>query len=428
MHLLPRFLLLAMAPSLCAADYYVSPAADDAGPGTLEKPWRTISHAMASLKPGDTAHVLEGTYSDKVTITKGGTEGLPVTLKAEGEVVISGKGIEGDNIIHIKNASHVRIIGFEIRDNLKVKDGSGIRVEGACTDIELKNCRIHEIRGKDAMGITIYGSNAASPISDLLIEGCEIFNCDPARSEALTLNGNVTGFRILNNIVRDVNNIGICMIGGEGWINGDPTKVTRNGLCKGNKVSGVKASYGDGYAAGIYVDGGSNIVVEDNEVTRCNLGIEVGAENKGTVTRNITVRNNRIWFNEKAGIVFGGYEENTGRVQDCTFENNLCYRNDTHEDRNGELWIQWASRNTVKGNVFWAGEEAMLLQSVAGARENLIDGNTWFTEAGADEANFTWQDEEITGFSGYRKASGQDLHSTFQKPDILLPVAKAVAE
>ena len=426
--LLTRLLFLAVVPCLGAADYYVSPAADDAGPGTVQQPWKTLAHAMATLKPGDTAHVLEGTYEEKLMITRGGAEGSPITLKAEGAVILSGKGVEGDNIIHIKNASHVSIIGLEIRDNLKVKDGSGIRVEGACQHIELKDCRIHEIRGKDAMGITIYGSNPNSPISNLLIEGCEVFDCDPARSEALTLNGNVTDFRLLNNVVRDVNNIGICMIGGEGWINGDPTKVTRNGLCKGNRVSGVKANYGDGYAAGIYVDGGSNIILEDNEVTNCNLGIEVGAENKGTVTRNITVRNNRLWLNEKAGIVFGGYDKNTGRVEGCTFEGNLCYHNDTHEDRNGELWIQWASGNTVKGNIFWAGEEAMLLQSIAGARDNSLDENIWFTEAGASEANFTWNDEEITGFADYRKASGQDLHSRFTKPDIMLPAPKAVPE
>ena len=423
-----RLALLGLASFACAADYYISPAADDAGPGTLEKPWKTLSHAATILRPGDTAHVLKGTYSDKVMITRGGGEGKPITFKAEGAVVISGKGVEGDNIFHIRNASHIRIIGFEIRDNLRVKDGSGIRVEGACSDIELRNCRIHEIRGKDAMGITIYGRNPDVPISDLLIEGCEIYNCDPARSEALTINGNVTGFRILNNTVRDVNNIGICMIGGEGWVSGDPSKVARHGVCRGNKVSNVKANYGDGYAAGIYVDGGSDIVIEDNDVSRCNLGIEVGAENKGTVTGRITVRNNRIWFNEKAGIVFGGYDAKTGRVQECLFEKNVCYRNDIHEDRNGELWIQWASNNIVKGNVFWAGDEAILLQSIAGARDNVLDENTWFSQAGAEEANFTWRDEEITGYSAYRRASGQDMHSRFQKPDIMLPVPRAVGE
>jgi hypothetical protein len=409
--------VVVLAPASEAATYHVSTKGSDTAAGSKAEPWRTIQHAADSLHPGDTALIAAGTYNEKVTITKSGTaEGGSITLQAEGAAIVSGKGIKGQNIIHIKDASHVRLVGFEIRDNLKVNDGSGIRVEGACSHIEIKSCRIHEIRGKDAMGITVYGTHPTSAISQLSIAGCEIYDCDPAESEALTLNGNIDGFQILNNVVRDVNNIGICMIGGEDWINTDRTKVTRNGLCKGNKVSRIRASYGDGYAAGIYVDGGSDIIVEENDVTECNLGIEVGAENKGTIARRIVVRNNRVWKNQKTGIVFGGYEEKAGRVEDCLIEGNFCYHNDTHDDRNGELWIQWASHNVVKANVFWAGEEALLLQCIAEAKGNTLNDNVWYTEAGADEANFTWLGHELTGFEAYKRFSKQDGSSRFQKP------------
>ncbi len=420
--ILGLLVFVSAAHPLRGATYHVATGGSDAGAGSQSAPWKTLKHALEVLQPGDTLKVAAGTYREKLTITRGGdaTAG-PITLQADGAVIISGKGVPGRDIIHIKDASHVRLVGLELRDNLSVNDGSGIRVEGACAGIEIKDCRIHEIRGKDAMGITVYGTHPESPISSLLIEGCEIYDCDPAESEALTLNGNVDGFRILNNVVHDLNNIGICMIGGEAWINKDRTKVTRNGVCRGNKVFRIRASYGDGYAAGIYVDGGSDIVVEDNEVSGCNLGIEVGAENKGTVARRITVRNNRIWNNQKAGIVFGGYEEKAGRVEECTFEGNVCYKNDTHKDRNGELWIQWASRNTVKGNVFYAGEEALLLQSGTGARDNTLDQNNWYAEAGSEEGNFTWLGREITGFEAYRRFSKQDRESHFARPEVKFP-------
>lgn len=415
-------LMSAWLSPLAAATYHVAPAGSDAAAGSREQPWKTLGHAISHAGAGDTILVGAGTYVEKISFPKGGNEkDGPLTLQADGAVIISGKGVKGQDIIHLKDVSHVRVIGFEIRDNLNVNDGSGIRIEGACAKIEIIGCRIHEIRGKDAMGITVYGTNSVGPISGLLIEGCEIFNCDPAESEALTLNGNVDGFRILNNVVRDVNNIGICMIGGEDWINSDRTRVARNGLCKGNKVARIRASYGDGYAAGIYVDGGSDIIVEDNEVTECNLGIEVGAENKGTVARRIIVRNNRIWANQKTGIVFGGFEEKVGRVEECVFVGNLCYRNDTHKDRNGELWIQYASNNVVRGNIFWAGPEAMLLQSGAGARGNTLDENIWYTEAGSGEANFSWFGQEITGFEAYRRLSKQDGASKFSRPAVKLP-------
>ena len=63
-----------------------------------------------------------------------------------------------------------------------------------------------------------------APISDLVIDGNEIYDCEPATSEALTLNGNVDGFAVTNNVVRDVNNIGIDFIGGETDIQPDPTQ------------------------------------------------------------------------------------------------------------------------------------------------------------------------------------------------------------
>lgn len=418
--------LALMSVRIMAADFYVSPAGDNTAPGLKDTPWKTITFAAAHLQPGDTAHVLEGTYAEKVLVTSAGSaERGFVTLKSEGQVVLSGKGVEGENLIHIRDRSFVRIEGFELRDNLKVHDGSGIRVEGACDHIELRNNRIHEIRGKDAMGITIYGTNAEKALSNLIIEGNEIFDCDAAQSEALTLNGNVAGFQILKNHVHDVNNIGICMIGGERWISKDRTKVTRNGVCKGNRVARARSSYGDGYAAGIYVDGGSDIVVEDNEVTGSNLGIEIGAENKGTVTRGVIVRNNRIFLNQKAGLVFGGYDRKVGRVEGCTFENNFCYHNDTHKDKNGELWIQLANNNKITGNIFWSSAEGPLLQSDKAADGNQLDNNIYYSEAGRDDAYFNWRDNEADGFDAYLRISKQDAHSKFERPNLTVPVAEA---
>jgi len=422
MKLLPGLcvFLFGMAP-IVAADFYVSPTGSDSASGDKAQPWKTIQKAASNLSPGDTAHVLAGTYHEKVAVTSQGKEGSPVTLRAEGKVIISGKGVDGDNILHLKDISHVRISGFEIRDLIKANDGSGIRVEGACTHIELRDNIIHELRGKDAMGITIYGTNATQPISHISIVGNEIYDCDAAQSEALTLNGNVTDFKIIGNVVHDVNNIGICMIGGEDWINKDRTKVTRNGVCERNKVMRARSSYGEGYAAGIYVDGGANIIVQDNEVTGCNLGIEVGAENKGTVARGVVVKNNIIWHNEKAGLVFGGYEKAVGRVTECSFLNNICYQNDRHADKNGELWIQWATGNMVKGNIFWAGGEAMLVQTAAGADANTLDGNTYYTDAGPDEATFVWKGEDLAGLRIYQKITRQDGTSEFKKPAFSAP-------
>jgi parallel beta-helix repeat protein len=418
--------LVTSHPSL-GAELHVSLQGHDSGAGTAAATWRTIQHACDQAKAGDTIVVAPGIYEEKVIIDRSGSASHPIVLKGEPGAVISGKGVSGPNMILIEDQSYVQVIGFEIRDNLEVKDGSGIRVEGKGSHIELRNNRIHNIRGRDAMGITIYGTNAKEALEHIIIDGNEVYECDPARSEALTLNGNVSNFKVTNNIVRDMNNIGIDFIGGEAWTSGDASKVARNGLCKGNRVFRCRSTYGGGYAAGIYVDGGRDIVIEDNIITQCDLGIEIGAENKGTVTGGIVVRNNKIFLNDKAGLVFGGYEGKAGRVKHCTFVNNLCYRNNQHrEDHNGELWIQWASENEVRGNTFAVNDSDSPLAQLdsVDAANNQITNNHYFTEAGTDDAFFVFKGEDVNGFAAWQSATGLDAGSVFAPVEVALPAVE----
>lgn len=426
MRTLTAFAAALISCSAMARDYYVARNGDDDGPGTRSAPWHNIQDAMDKLKPGDTLHIGPGLYREKLYVNVSGEPGKPITIKGGPGVIISGRGIEGENMIYIENRSHLRITGLELRDNLGCKDGSGIRVYGSGTDIELRDNTIHEMRGTDAMGITIYGVDAKKPVSKLVIHGNHIFNCEPAPSEALTLNGNVQGFIVSNNVVHDCNNIGIDFIGGEDWISKHPEAVTRDGICSGNRVARCRSNYEDGYAAGIYVDSGKNITIEDNHVTQCDLGIEVGAENKGFTASGIIVRNNTIYHNDKAGIVFGGYEDKVGRVTKSTFTGNLCYENGRHRsEHNGELWIQWATGNKVTGNTFVSlpGQPLVNVEP-GGQKDNTVDANRYYTSAGAAEAAFLWGGHDITGFTTWRSETGWDAESSFGKVDVTLP-AKA---
>ena len=325
---LPSAVLLTIACGLvraaAGAEYFVSEEGDDGELGTKDSPWATIQHAIDSIDPGDTVTVLPGIYREKPEFNRSGKKGSPLTLKAAGDVTINGKRTIGDHLLSIYNQDYIHVIGFELTDNRDVDDGSGIRVEGECAGIEIRDNKVHNVRGQHAMGITVYGTSSAKPITGLVIDGNEIYDCDPAESEALVLNGNIDGFEVTNNVVRDVNNIGIDFIGGEKSICKDTSLVARNGVCRGNRVERARSSYGGGFAAGIYVDGGKDILIEKNVVTQCDMGIEIGAENKHASTTGIVVRDNLIYLNDKAGIVFGGYSKKAGTVSGCRFENNIC--------------------------------------------------------------------------------------------------------
>jgi cysteine-rich repeat protein len=399
----------------------------------LDGPCPTIQAALNQANPGDVISVNTGLYSEKLSIPTGGTAGNPITLQASPghHPILDGTGVPGANMIRIDGSatpkSHIVVRGLEIRNNIGVSDGSGIRIVGAGTGIELRDNEIHNITGDHAMGITVYATEA-TPVADLIIDGNIIHDCEPAQSEALTLNGNVDGFEITNNVVRDVNSIGIDCIGGETDIQPNPTLVCRNGIIRGNTVIRANADYDGGFGGGIYVDGGRDIVIENNFVTESDLGIEVGAENAGLVTQNVKVRNNVIYKNEKAGIVFGGYASSVGRANDNEFRGNTLYLNNTVGESGqgrffsgngiGEIWIQFGESNVVENNLVFAGPENVFIASYdsGSSVDNTFDYNLFHSAAGVAAGHLILNGVEYFGFAAWQAGTGQDASSAVGDP------------
>lgn len=387
-----------------------------------------IQDALDVAQAGDTVVVHEkaGPYFERLVFPRSGNAGSGfITLQAASgeQPILDGTGVPGEqSMILIDTKSYLKVVGFEIQNNLGVTDGSGVRILGSGAHLEIRDNRIHDMRGQNAMGITVYATEPTA-ISDLVIDGNEIYDCEPATSEALTLNGNVDGFVVSDNHVHDVDNIGIDCIGGESDIQPDDTKVCRNGTIRGNRVERARSSYGGGFAAGIYVDGGRDVVIENNVVTECDVGMEIGAENAAITTTGIVVRNNVIHGNDKAGLGFGGYASFTGRVADCLFTGNTLYRNDTLGAGFGELWIQYAEDNVVRSNVFYATGQNTLLVSEYGNVNTQLDFNVWWADAGAAAARFSWNATQYVGFAAYRSGTGQDAGSTFSNPLLVAPAS-----
>ncbi len=400
---------------------YVATTGSDLNPGTLAAPWRTIQKAASTATPGTTVLVQPGTYNEKVTVNVSGSAGGGfITFLASSNVIVSGAGVTGSNLFYLKDRQYVRLQGFELRDNLAVANGSGVRIEGSGDHLEIRQCRIHEIRGTDAMGVTVYGTSA-TPITNLVIDGNEIYDCEPAQSETLVLNGNVSGFLVTSNYVHDVNNIGLDFIGGEAMCPDPAQDAARNGVCRWNRVARSRANYGGGYGAGIYVDGGRDIVLENNTVTESDLGLEVGAEHAGIVATNIIVRNNLLYRNDKPGLIFGGFAANVGRVRFCQFLNNTLWNNDTLRTGDGELVIQYAETNVLRNNLVWANSQNRALTAGAGSVGNTLNYNLWFSDGTTNLTLFVFGGTLYSGFASYRAATQQDANSLFAAPLLTNP-------
>ena len=231
----------------------------------------------------------------------------------------------------------------------------------------------------------------------------------------MVLNGNVEFFTVSNNIVHDNDNIGIDFIGYEGENPNVAVDRARDGTVVGNLVYNINSygnpAYGNERSAGgIYVDGGTRIVIERNIVHHSNLGVELASEHAGKNTSYITLRNNFFYNNTQAGIAIGGYDKRRGSTENCAIVNNTLYNNFTQGDWGAELYIQFDTRNNIiKNNIVHANNFRRFIESWSAVMTaNVVDRNLYFAAGGGSNGTWIWKGVTYTTFSAYQSGSGND--------------------
>ncbi|MEC0183171.1 right-handed parallel beta-helix repeat-containing protein [Paenibacillus peoriae] len=430
--------------SAAGAAYYVATSGSDSNAGTSDAPWKTIQYAADVAPAGSTVYVRGGVYNQKLKITRSGSASQgPIVFTNYGTetATIDGTGLSvsgTQGLIELADVDYVTVQGLEIRNFTTASKNAvpvGIYVHGSGGFINLSNNKIHDIKntvtpsgkdrlGRDAHGIAVYGTKAPASIHDLTISGNELYNLVLGSSESLVLNGNVDGFMVTDNLIHNNDNIGIDLIGFEGTAPNTTYDQARNGLVKGNRVynnsSNNNPSYkkDDNSAGGIYVDGGKDSIIEQNYSYNNDIGIEIASEHAGKATSNITVRSNVIYNNRLTGIALGGYDDERGSTVNCKIVNNTLYKNDTFDGGSGQLFVQYDTQNNViKNNIFVASSTGVLIYNEYTKNSgNVVDYNLYFAPGGSSEANWTWKNKEYTGFSAYKKGTGNDAHSLFIDP------------
>jgi hypothetical protein len=416
--------------------HYVSVAGKDANPGTAASPWRTIQHACTEVASGDTVLVETGVYQELVTIRRS----MNLQNAPGAKPIIDGAGLavpaNDAALVLINNVGNVLIQGFEIR-NFKTTNSnlvpSGILIEGSESGVTLRGNLIDHIEndGTDAaningFGIAVYGNSAKGAITNLVIDQNTVTATKTGNSETVTLNGNVNGFRVTNNSVHDVNNIGIDCIGFEGTSPIKGQDQARNGYVGLNTVYNVtsltNSAYGGSQSAdGIYVDGGTAIVLERNTVHNADIGFEVTSEHGGHVASQCIVRNNLIYSCNVTGLSIGGYDSTRGGTLDCTFVNNTFYQNDTTNSGSGEFTIQFhTSGNVFKNNILCASSQGVIVSEDTGSGTPglVCDHNVYFTPNVGNE-QWTWGATTYTTFASFQKGSKGDAHSKYGNPEFV---------
>ena len=431
--------------------FYVSTAGDDSNPGTQNKPWRTVQHAADAARAGSTVNVRGGVYEELVKINVSGSASAGyITLRSyPGETAILDAAhftpADRQGILTIHNQSYIRIEGVEIR-NFRTAEHRlaplGIDVSGAGSHIELLKNNVHHIEqtfpGRDApgsggngFGIAVYGTDATTPITDLIIDGNEVHHLKTGSSESLVVNGNVTNFRITHNVVHDNNNIGIDVIGFERTAHDPAVDQARDGVVSGNLVYNITSkgnpAYGnDESSDGIYVDGGTRILIEQNVIHDVDFGIELASEHKDRATSYITARNNLIYHCHTAGVSIGGYAPERGHTDHSAVINNTLYENDTSASGSGEFQMQWnMADNIFQNNIVVAGPRCLIMLNRSQVDKNkppsMIDHNIYYCASGPQASTWAGASATVTGFDKYVESIGNDRRSRFADPRFVDP-------
>ncbi len=447
---------LLQAPYAGNSYYVATNGVDNPQHGTLGAPFASLQYAAGVAKPGDTVLVRGGTYNKLFTLTaaNSGTAAAPVTFAAyAGETpILDGTKLaipNGQNgLVTLNGASNIIIEGFTVRNytTANVRDVPiGIYITGVSDNDQIINNHVTKItttahataRGcangiasqtSNALGIDAYGDIGTHEnyITNLVVAGNQVDHLLTGCSESVSMTGNVSYFAILSNVVAYNNNIGIDATGWED--DGRRYDYARYGIIRGNLVHDIHSEptnpdYNYYGADGIYVDGGSQIIIEQNEILRVDYGLEIASETSGHYATYVTARNNLIYGNTQVGISIGGASpdpDGNGGTQNTTIVNNTLYDNDTQQTGTGEFQIQWyAKSNVFENNILYANAQCLFDSITPTAVQPLpasLNNNIYYCRQGSSAAQFVWQTKSITGFPAWQARSGQDAHSIFANP------------
>lgn len=382
--------------------YYVAKNGNNSNPGTNAKPFKTIQYGIDKLKAGDTLIIKSGTYSEKLSVSNSGTNNKKITIKNSGTVAISGNNKSGTLMNFKSNAKYIYVTGLQFKD-INGKDSRAINFKPSSNNITIDNCSFNNIRcpkwknpGENDTANAIYfegsGKSSSTAIHHITVQNCKLYNVCAGYSEGISIDCNCNNITIDNVTCSSSSdkktNIAICVCGNDTETNSNksinrPDTVT----IKNCTVSNVYAAYDGGCAYGIYVDGATNVRIENNKVSNSYGGIEAGAEHKNSSHNNketevVNIYGNTV-SNCSIGMYIGSDSENshTGTVRTVTLYGNTI----TNSGKKGEPPIQL---DKVNGVTIGGSGNYKTLKGDQHTQKNTIQKNSsgsWYEKTSASK-------------------------------------------
>ena len=312
---------------------YVSPEGDDSNPGSESASLGSLAFALCNLEPGQTLNVMPGTYNESIILGAFGDSSAPIVIRAhlnstaDQRPVLDGESSRTMGIALVES-TNIIVEGLEFRnytdEGLQIIEGSNFIIKN---NKFLANGRasIDPDADDEGFGINVDG------VTNIIIEGNEAANNGPnqERWENFTLGTGINTYDNRDVIIRD--NYIHGTIGG-----GILVEDSLNVLVESNRIADNQLdANGDYWDGGIWVDGGQDITLRDNQISEHNgPGIVLSDEDVQYPGASIgyVIENNQISDN-----LVGIWMWNWGM---CPVEESIIQLNDNQLAGNaeGETW------------------------------------------------------------------------------------------
>ncbi len=416
------------------------------GYGTIDKPYATVDYAIQKIPSSETViYVRGGIYDQKIAVRASGTADHYLTVKAyPGEKPVFEISSTGRIIDPNKN-NYLIFDGLTLKAKENTVSGSTHGVE--MTEghhIIFRNMEIYNINVPDPTSnsvsthaFNLYGSNASVPISNILIENCNIHDMQTGWSEALTVNGNSEYVSVINCRIADIGNIGLDFAGNFGACKNVSLDQARYCVARGNVVSNCISPNARSY--GLYNDGGRDNIFDRNEVYGSSGGIEIGSEEGGKQgkqdVRNIKIINNYVHNNNEVGIAVGGYSitsSSVGYVYDVKIYNNTIVNNGE-----SDIIVNKSDNLDYRNNIIYS----KLSESTDSSYKNAIKlsfsseyitnlnfaNNIYYSPDGVNAFCFRNEDTKIFGVENWIDKTGKFVDPLFANGGMLSSESPAIS-
>lgn len=368
----------AHTPKPSRSDFYVSKNGSDTNNGSLTRPWKTISHAAASVKAGMTVHVSSGEYDESINMTVSGNSNGRIRFVSDRQweaKVVGGSG----EAVWLSRGSYVDIVGFDVTGRAR----NGIENLGSYGRI--LNNRVHDI-------IVPCTSNGGSGINDAsegagsnnVLSGNFIYNIGGISGCQLEPGSAPPGIYLSSPNTTVNNNLIVNVaMGMQEWHDTTSETVVNNTFVCNTSVS---KTYGIIVGAGDYPCNSGTSCKNDNSYTAnnitygCTYGIEEEASAGGSIGSGNQYLNNDNYKSRYPLTIIGGSYSSGNLTSDPQFVSNTG-------DATGDYRLGAKSPAIDAG----VAQHAPVLDFYGGTRPKGKGYDIGAYEWGAARGNWPWQ-------------------------------------